>query len=357
SLFCNTSSGHQQLQAGANACYLKRIIENWDQTTANWSNQPAVTNDSAVILSRSQNNTQDYPNIDLTNFVTFWHSNPTENFGLSIQLVEELMFSCMVFESSNHFEESKRPLLVIEYKACAMPYGAFIHTSDELDCQFAYSDTTTTEWHWNFGDGSSSELQNPTHNYQEAGSYIVHLTAINSCCSTTMQDTIVVCRKPLSDFTYRINDQTVSFTCLTENIDEWHWDFGNGSFSNLENPVYSYLQNGNYQVCLMVNNSCGSHISCQRLSIEDMGIIQTPNGIAKIETTPNPTTGEVKISVADEQSVYNIVVCTTSGKRVKVIENLDCKTYTLDLSDVESGTYLVRVVTSKGEYTRLVIKQ
>lgn len=33
-----------------------------------------------------------------------------------------------------------------------------------------------TNWHWDFGDGSFSDKQNPIHSYQEAGKYIVVLT-------------------------------------------------------------------------------------------------------------------------------------------------------------------------------------
>lgn len=356
SLFCNTMSGHHQLQAGANACYLKRVVQSWDQTTTNWSNQPATTNENAKLLERSQSSIQDYPNIDVTDFVTYWYSNPNQNFGLSIQLVQEIMYSCMVFGSSNHINELKRPLLVIEYTNCSLPLNEFSYIEDGLECQFNYVDSTTTEWHWNFGDGSSSELQSPAHSYQSAGTYIVRLTAINPCGRTTMQDTIILCRKPASEFRYRINGQTVSFTCITENVDNWYWSFGNGFFSNLENPVYAYLEKGNYQVCLMVSNSCGSDISCQRLSIENQTINHTSNEIAEIEISPNPTTKVVNINLTNGQLIYSLSVCTSSGQMVKKLENVNLNTYPLDLSDVKSGTYIVKMITSMGEYTKLIIK-
>ena len=51
-----------------------------------------------------------------------------------------------------------------------------------------FKDTTSgakpTKWSWNFGDGSRSTSQNPTHTYKKAGTYIVCLTACstdNSC--------------------------------------------------------------------------------------------------------------------------------------------------------------------------------
>ena len=60
-----------------------------------------------------------------------------------------------------------------------------------------------TGWYWNFGDPNSgvfdtSTLQNPTHTYVDAGSYIVTLVATNNgTCSNTIAQTILVEGKPL----------------------------------------------------------------------------------------------------------------------------------------------------------------
>ena len=41
-------------------------------------------------------------------------------------------------------------------------------------------DGTITEWYWEFGDGSTSTLQNPTHQYTTAGNYTVSLTVYDN---------------------------------------------------------------------------------------------------------------------------------------------------------------------------------
>jgi PKD repeat protein len=44
----------------------------------------------------------------------------------------------------------------------------------------AFANTTTgsvTTWAWNFGDGTTSNVQSPTHVYSKPGSYTVALTA------------------------------------------------------------------------------------------------------------------------------------------------------------------------------------
>ena len=51
----------------------------------------------------------------------------------------------------------------------------------------SFTDLSTnnpTAWTWDFGDGNSSNLQNPTHTYASGGQYNVQLTAANDCGST-----------------------------------------------------------------------------------------------------------------------------------------------------------------------------
>ena len=60
----------------------------------------------------------------------------------------------------------------------------------------AFTDTSTglpASWSWDFGDGSQSEIQNPTHTYSSVGTYTVNLTAsnANSTSSTTGQIIVI----------------------------------------------------------------------------------------------------------------------------------------------------------------------
>jgi uncharacterized protein (TIGR02145 family) len=57
-------------------------------------------------------------------------------------------------------------------------------TESTVGAQIQFSDKSTnnpTGWKWNFGDGSTSTEQNPTHSYASMGSYTVSLTVTNSC--------------------------------------------------------------------------------------------------------------------------------------------------------------------------------
>jgi PKD repeat protein len=74
------------------------------------------------------------------------------------------------------------------------PMAAFTATnSDTLSVDFTDQSTgNPSTWNWDFGDGNSSQVQNPTHTYASGGSYVVTLTAGNTCGSTDSVFTVYV---------------------------------------------------------------------------------------------------------------------------------------------------------------------
>ncbi len=72
-----------------------------------------------------------------------------------------------------------------------VPVAAFSAspTSGYAPLTVKFTDQSTnspTAWNWNFGDGNTSTLQNPTHTYSTAGDYTVELTARNAAGSNTV---------------------------------------------------------------------------------------------------------------------------------------------------------------------------
>jgi PKD repeat protein len=62
----------------------------------------------------------------------------------------------------------------------APPTAAFTSSCSALTCSFADEssdeDGTVETWSWEFGDGNSSTLRNPSHSFEAAGDYQVTLT-------------------------------------------------------------------------------------------------------------------------------------------------------------------------------------
>lgn len=81
---------------------------------------------------------------------------------------------------------------------CEEAIADFDTTTNYLAVSFTDASTSTSTggaiiaWNWDFGDGTTSTLQNPTHIYADSGTYVVCLTITDDCGSLTTCDTISV---------------------------------------------------------------------------------------------------------------------------------------------------------------------
>ncbi|WP_196297306.1 PKD domain-containing protein [Methanosarcina barkeri] len=140
-------------------------------------------------------------------------------------------------------------------------------TSGKTPLKVTFADTSTgipDKWIWDFGDGSKTFHQNPTHKYSKAGIYTVNLTVKNAKGRNTVTKTeyIKVITKPVANFTSSVTSGKaplkVTFTDTSTGIpDKWIWDFGDGSKSYLQNPTHKYSKAGTYAVNLTVKNAKG----------------------------------------------------------------------------------------------------
>ena len=128
-------------------------------------------------------------------------------------------------------------------------------------------------WTWNFGDATSSTLQNPVHTYAAAGNYTVTLsvTTDKGCVSNPiLTRNVTVNPQPNPGFILPevcLSDTYAQFTDTSDvasgTITNWLWDFGDPisgplNTSTLQNPQHSYTAVGLYTVTLTIttNNGC-----------------------------------------------------------------------------------------------------
>ncbi len=133
-----------------------------------------------------------------------------------------------------------------------------------------------TNWTWNFGDGNTSALQNPTHTYANPGTYTVNLTVTsNGGCTSSDSVSITVNTNPGAVFVPVdgcLNVPTVFTDLSTGNPTNWAWDFGDGNTSIQQNPVHTYGNSGQYNVTLTVTSDSG----CTSTLIEIIRIYDLP---------------------------------------------------------------------------------
>jgi len=129
------------------------------------------------------------------------------------------------------------------------PAAGFTVQNTLVDTNTAFVNNTTITngsvafYLWNFGDGVTSTLQDPTHKYDSAQTYNVRLVAVsdNNCRDTVYLD-VVIEPRIITDTTDTVEELNVKSNLLTPNDDGFN-DFlevGNlSSYQNCEITIYN----------------------------------------------------------------------------------------------------------------------
>lgn len=211
-------------------------------------------------------------------------------------------------------------------------------------------------WSWTFGDGSTSNVQNPAHQYQNSGTYTVGLTVSGpgGSDSEIRTDYIVVSDlPPTADFS---GDPTsgsfpliVNFTDLTAGaVTEWKWYFGDGITSSTQDPSHTYQNSGNYTVSLALSGPGGSD------SIEKENYITVLVGVEKLNSKtlkiyPNPFNEFLIIS--SDKAIRTISMADIIGNIV-FDEQIQCPgpcEKKISMLDMHPGIYFCRIVLESGQ--------
>ncbi|HPG37899.1 MAG TPA: PKD domain-containing protein [bacterium] len=155
------------------------------------------------------------------------------------------------------------------------------------------------KWEWDFGDNASGSEQNPDHTFNYPGTYTVSLTVSGLGGShRVVKNSLITIGypPPVADFSAfpvsGIMPLTVQFSSLSTGfIQTWLWSFGDGVFSNQQNPLYTYNNPGNYSVNLSVVGPGGS----DQLNKESYISVLYPPPAA--EFTAEPTSGVIPLTV------------------------------------------------------------
>jgi len=161
--------------------------------------------------------------------------------------------------------------------------------------QFVNTSATTYQnyqilYLWNFGDGSSSTLQNPAHVFQvnPTGSYNVCLTikVVNSAgtvvCSNTYCQNVIVGSTTNCQNSFVYTNQNLIYTFTghvnSSNPTTYSWNFGDGTTAMGQNATHTFTQppsgSNGYNVCLTTvtlsntGSSCTSS-SCQFVTVNN----------------------------------------------------------------------------------------
>ena len=164
-------------------------------------------------------------------------------------------------------------------------------------CKFPFTtnfqDNTpgATQWRWDFGDGNTSPLQNPTHTYNAFGIYNVTLTVTTTtgCKGTLTKNNFILIAKPVITVNGLPNGGCVPFTInptatvmTVDAVNSWLWVFGDGATAVVQNPSHTYNSAGTYTVKLFITTTGG----CTDSLVFTNGVRTGTNTVPNFSATP-----------------------------------------------------------------------
>lgn len=124
---------------------------------------------------------------------------------------------------------------------------------------------TPSAWSWNFGDGGTSSVQNPAHQYTASGTFNTTLIVTTAeGCADTVTRPVIVYAQPDASFSSNVvcwgNSTSFTNTSTTASgtITGYWWDFGDGASSATDNTEHVLQGNSDsFDVTMAIITSFG----------------------------------------------------------------------------------------------------
>tara|TARA_R110002050_G_scaffold281791_1_gene429358 strand:- start:2945 stop:4675 length:1731 start_codon:yes stop_codon:yes gene_type:complete len=265
-----------------------------------------------------------------------------------------------------------------------------------------FSNSSTSNFRWYFGDGDSSVTESPLKTYTQPGNYqvvLIHHVLDNLgslICSDTAREMVNVAMDSLQcqasfrvidslsvNFNLIVRNNTVSVVNDTNYSTSYLWDFGDGQTSTAPYPQHTYAVNGAYELCLDIvvtdNRSsltCTSSF-CDTVGIDSLGnvIFKTNQGfslnvinpatisseervvaINNWEVYPNPASDQLRIANLDFSMAKVQVRLLDIRGRIVLEKSLQQKAE-IELNNLKPGLYIIQIEQAgESAYQRILIE-
>lgn len=241
----------------------------------------------------------------------------------------------------------------------SLPVAGFKTTDVCLDEDVQFKDTShnagsAPAYTWDFGDGETSSLANPSHAYVKAGRYSVQLVVFNDHgCTDTAKGNVTVNALPATDWTAEfLSGRSFKFYPADSLQKSYVWSFGDGDSSKQATPVHEFLADGLYHVRLGVENDHGCAAEYEdTVRVQKTYLQDKQAGRMGLSVSPNPFTDKAIVNLeTSAQQMLRLIVTDITGREITVLANGDLPagkyTYTLDAGryQMHSGVYLLKLI-------------
>lgn len=270
-------------------------------------------------------------------------------YTIRLTAIDELSKTFTVLHSVNIMSTP-----IADFKADTTASNRIVNFTDK-------SENEPTQWLWNFGDGNTSTIQNPTHHYTQDGTFAVTLTASNIAGPHTETKTsyITIKRIPIPAFSVDITEGdaplTVNFTNESTFFPtSYLWTFGNIGTSTEEHPSFTFTTPGTYSVTLRVGGTYGSPyvFKGNLIKVLDGSTSVNDASFRKLKLYPNPVKSAL---VLESDKTYHVNINDITGKTI-LQTKISAFTETIDVSALPNGIYLIHFYNDSESFTERIIK-
>lgn len=210
---------------------------------------------------------------------------------------------------------------------------------DETVCGTKILDAGNPSLRYEWSTGATTQ----TIEVSSSGAYSVTVFNENNCATT---DTINIntIQAPTPFFSYTVDGRNVFFNNLSS-FGNYLWNFGDGGISLDISPQHTYLEDGVYEVKLIVSNNCASDTMIQFVEIKTVGINKN-DWDGKVNIYPNPAQNVLKIDFEAGQKAGNINLHLTDLRGEVVRRETFSKgnasySHAINIANLAAGIYIL----------------
>jgi hypothetical protein len=146
---------------------------------------------------------------------------------------------------------------------------------------------------------------------------------------------------------------TFEFSAEASNAESYYWEFGDGSYSNEQNPTYTYMDFGEYYTVTLTvysNGGCLSTSQSLEVFVDVIESVGEQRPIANIH--PNPVMEQLNVELT---KLTSLQLFNALGEFLQ--EQISRTNTLLDMSNYPAGTYILHLTTDTQTQQIKIIKQ
>lgn len=219
---------------------------------------------------------------------------------------------------------------------------------------------SNARYHWDFGDGKSSALKAPQHQYDTIGNYPITLKVTNALgsCHDSIVGTAWVHPTPSLNFSIKdVKGTEKEFIPSKTSGLVFLWHFGDGDSSTSASPTHTYpSSNADYTVKMLATNVHGC--SLERTAVAKVW----PNGLERwenrgISVYPNPFSERIVISTNATQEPTSLSLYNATGQLMMTVNVNGKEGIELETDHLPAGVYLLKSSDLQSSYSIALIKE